>query len=75
MIVLKCEHCRGVKLKETNGKAGTIFTCPKCHCRYRLMIAVNDNECWRKRFPTPKKEVVKKVEKKKTHKNRSIDET
>jgi predicted RNA-binding Zn-ribbon protein involved in translation (DUF1610 family) len=48
-----CEHDKGVlKLEKTN--SGSIYTCPKCGCVYRLMIARNDNKCWAKRFPVKK---------------------
>ena len=50
---LNCEH-DGARLKETKTIAGTIYLCPRCKCKYRLMIAVNDKDCWNKRFPVKK---------------------
>jgi hypothetical protein len=51
---LKCEHDNTV-LKQEETIAGIIYTCSKCLCVYRLMIAKNDNKCWAKRFPRTKK--------------------
>jgi len=65
MTNLKCEHDKTI-LKETKTRAGTIFLCKTCGCRYRLMLAANDKDCWNKRFPkTVEKKLVVKKEKKK----------
>jgi hypothetical protein len=64
-MILTCEHCHGTKLKEQKGISGTLYLCPKCGCKYRLMIAVNDRDCWNKRFPVKPIIKVKKEKKKK----------
>lgn len=52
---LTCEH-DDTKLKEEKTKSGTIYRCGKCLCTYRLMVAVNNKDCWNKRFPIKKQE-------------------
>lgn len=63
MITLLCEHDK-TKLKEEKTKSGIIFRCPKCKCTFRLMSAVNDKDCWNKRFPIKPTEKTVKVKKK-----------
>ena len=49
------------KLKETQGKAGTLFTCPKCKSIYRFIIVTNNNLT--QKTATPKKNSYKTLEK------------
>jgi hypothetical protein len=64
-MILTCEHDRK-KLKAQKGKAGMIYLCPSCGCRYRLMLVVNDKVCWNTRFPVkPMEKKVKVVKEKK----------
>ena len=65
-MILRCQH-DDTKLREVIGKAGTIFICSKCKCVYRLMVAVNDRDCFNKRFPPkPIVKLEKKQRKKKS---------